>query len=99
MHLLIRVIRRRVLYHRDLVAELGGKANGRFDAGMGYEPDEDELMDAVLLELQIQIGVGEAAGTPMLRPPICGQSWPARPFSKADTRGPGENAFCNANLP
>src|SRR5271166_3682575 len=67
MHLVIRVIRRRVLYHRDLVAELGGKPNGRFDAGMGYQSDDDELMDAVLLELQIQIRVGEATGTPMLR--------------------------------
>src|SRR5262245_36590472 len=51
VHHLIRVIRRRVLYHRDLVAEFGGKANGRFDAGMRYEPDDDELMDAVFLEL------------------------------------------------
>src|SRR6266446_9830375 len=31
------------------------------------ESDHNELMDAVLLELQIQICVGEAAGTPMLR--------------------------------
>src|ERR1700736_5302354 len=67
VHLLIRVIRRRVFYHRDLVAELSGKANGRFDAGMCYESDDHELMDAVLLELQIQICVGEATGTPMLR--------------------------------
>src|SRR5262249_61075019 len=66
VHLLVRVIRRRIFYHRDLVAELGGKANGRFDAGMGYEPDDDELMDAVLLELQVQVGVGEATGTPVL---------------------------------
>ena len=34
---------------------------------MCYEPDDDELMDAVLLKLQIQIGVGKAAGTPMLK--------------------------------
>src|SRR5262249_23087157 len=27
--------------------------------------DDDELMDAVLLELQVQVGVGEAAGTPV----------------------------------
>jgi hypothetical protein len=33
---------------------------------MRYEPDDDELMDAVLLELQIQICVGETTGTPML---------------------------------
>jgi hypothetical protein len=30
------------------------------------EPHDDELMNAVPLELQIQIGVGETAGTPML---------------------------------
>src|SRR5215470_12310174 len=67
VHLRIRVIRRRVFYHRDVVAEFSGKANGRFDAGMRDESDDDEPMDAVLLELQIQICVGEAAGTPMLR--------------------------------
>src|SRR6516164_7638301 len=65
MHFLIRVIRRRVLYHRDVVAELGCVANGRFDAGVSYQSDHDESMDAVLLELQVQVGVGEAAGTPM----------------------------------
>src|SRR5262249_11281993 len=27
--------------------------------------DDDELMDAVLLELQVQVGVGEATGTPV----------------------------------
>src|SRR5262249_46844397 len=46
---------------------LSGKANGRFDAGVRYQSHNDELMDAVLLELQIQICVGEATGTPMLR--------------------------------
>src|SRR4029077_13543417 len=66
VHLLIRVIRGRVFYHRDLVAKLSGKANGRLDAGMCYESDDDELMDAVLFELQIQIGVGKATGTPRL---------------------------------
>jgi hypothetical protein len=66
MHLLIRVIRRRVLYHRDLVAKLSGEANSCLHARVCYEPDDDELMDAVLLELQIQIGVGKATGTPML---------------------------------
>src|SRR5215470_15755913 len=33
---------------------------------MRDESDDDELMDAVLLELQVQVGVGEAAGTPVL---------------------------------
>src|SRR5262249_6228384 len=67
VHLFIREIRGRVFNHRDLVAELSGKANRRFDAGMCYESDDDELMDAVLFELQIQICVGESTGTPMLR--------------------------------
>ena len=66
MHVFIRIIRSRVSYHRDLIAELCGKANRRFDAGMRYEADNDELMNAVLLELQIQIGIGKAAGAPML---------------------------------
>src|SRR5215510_16579192 len=33
---------------------------------MRDESDNNELMNAVLLELQIQIGVGKAAGTPVL---------------------------------
>jgi len=32
---------------------------------MSYQPDDDQLVDAVLLELQIQVGVGETAGAPM----------------------------------
>src|SRR5215475_8767842 len=36
-------------------------------AGMRDQSDDYKLMDPVLLELQIQIRVGEATGTPMLR--------------------------------
>src|SRR4029450_2424586 len=32
---------------------------------MCYETDDDELVDAVLLQQQIEVGIGEAAGTPM----------------------------------
>src|SRR5499427_6697582 len=32
---------------------------------MRNESDDDELMDAVLLELQVQVSVGEATGTPV----------------------------------
>ena len=66
MHHLVGVIRRRVLDNGDLVAELGGVANGRFDAGMRDQPDDDDLMDTVLLKLQIKVSVGEATGAPML---------------------------------
>jgi hypothetical protein len=67
VHVFIRIIRSRVSYHRDFVAELSGKANGRFEAGMCYETDDDELMNAVLFELQIQIGVGKTTGALTLR--------------------------------
>src|SRR6516225_9488523 len=33
---------------------------------MCYQPGDDELLDAMLFELQIQICVGKASGTPML---------------------------------
>src|SRR5262245_53680271 len=32
---------------------------------MRDQADDDQLMDAVLLELQIQVGTGETAGAPM----------------------------------
>jgi hypothetical protein len=47
----IRVVRDRVSYRRDLVTKLGGIANSRFNAGMCDESDDDELVNAVLLEL------------------------------------------------
>src|SRR6516225_6493238 len=65
MHHLVRVIRRGILNDGDLVTELGGIAHSRFDAGMRDESDDDELMNAVLLQLQVQVGVGEATGTPV----------------------------------
>jgi len=66
VHLLIRVTRGRVFHHRDLVAKLSAIAYGRLHTRMRDEFDDDELMDAVFLELQIQIRVGETTGTPML---------------------------------
>src|SRR5690349_21330699 len=64
-HVFIRVIRGCVFHHRDLVTKLSGVTNSRLDASVGDESDDDELMDAVLLELQIQVCVGEATRTPM----------------------------------
>jgi hypothetical protein len=62
MHVLIRIIRGRVFYHRDLVAKFSAKANGHLDAGICNEADDDQLMDAVPLELQIQISSVRATG-------------------------------------
>ena len=66
MHLFIRVIRGRIPYHRDVVAELSGKANRCLHTCVCYKPDDDELVDAMPFEQKIQIGVGKSAGTPML---------------------------------
>src|SRR5215470_16190559 len=45
---------------------------------MRNESDDDELMDTVLLELQVQIGVGEATGTPVF---LCDNlTWRRREF-------------------
>ena len=67
VHVFIGVARSRVLHHGDLIAELGGIANGGLHAGVRDQPHDDEFVNAVFLELQIQIRVGETAGTPMLR--------------------------------
>ncbi len=66
MHLLIRVTRGRVFYHRDLVAKLSGITNSCLHTGVCDESHDDELMDAVFLELQIQISIGKTTGAPML---------------------------------
>src|SRR5262249_47993446 len=55
-----------IFYHRDIVAKLSGKAHSRLHTRMRYEPDDDELLNAMPFELQIQISVGESTGTPML---------------------------------
>src|SRR5262249_57528517 len=65
VHRLVRVARSRMLDHRHLVAELGSEADGGLDTGMGEESDDDESMNAVILELQIQVSVGEATGAPV----------------------------------
>ena len=66
MHLLIGVAGGRICDHRDLVAQLSAVADSCLQASMCDESHHDELMDAMLLEEKIQIGVGETTGTPML---------------------------------
>src|SRR5262249_23491856 len=55
-----------VFYHRDVVAKLSGITNSCLHAGVCDESHDHELMNAVFLELQIQICVSKATGTPML---------------------------------
>src|ERR1041385_857377 len=65
VHHLVRVVRRRILHDRDLVAEFGGEANRGLDTGVRDQANDDELMDTMLLELQVEICVGKAARAPM----------------------------------
>ena len=44
---------------RDVISELHAEAAGRFDAGVGDHADQDDMTNAVLLELQVEIGVGK----------------------------------------
>jgi hypothetical protein len=85
VHVLIRVIRHCILDHRDLVAEFSGKANGCFDAGMRYLSYDDELMYAVLLELQLCKHLRarlQGERTPYVRPwhslPVLSNCWDGR---------------------
>ena len=67
VHVLVRVACGRVFHHRDLIAKLSGIANGGLHTGMRDQPHDDQFMNPVFLEVQVQIRVGETAGTPMLR--------------------------------
>src|SRR5271156_5540103 len=51
---------------RDVISELHAEAAGRFDARVGDHADQDDMTNAVLLELHVEIGVGKAARSPML---------------------------------
>src|SRR6202035_4226697 len=50
---------------RDLVAKLRAITNSGLHTSVRDESRDNDLMDAVFLELQIQIRVGETTGTPM----------------------------------
>jgi hypothetical protein len=40
-------------------------ARARFDAGVGSHPDEDDVAYAVLVQMHIEVGVGEAGPVPV----------------------------------
>ena len=67
-------IRGRVLDHRDVVAKFCSEPYRRLDARVCVEPDHDESLDAVSLELEIQIRVGKAT-----RAPVFERTSPMRP--------------------
>lgn len=57
---------RRILHEGDVVAELHPKTAGRYDAGIRQHTDDDDLLDPVLLQLVVEVGVGKATLRPTL---------------------------------
>ena len=57
----------RILNPGDVVAKLHAKASGGLDAGVRYKADQDDVLDPPLLELGVEIGIGEAALPPVLQ--------------------------------
>src|SRR5262249_55159479 len=66
MHQLTRESRGRITNQGDVIAVLHREARRRIDAGVSQQSHDDRVTDAMLLELQIEIGVGETALSPML---------------------------------
>lgn len=59
VHVFLGIAGGRVLDHRDLITQLGAIANSGFHTRVRDQSHDDHFVDAVLLELQIQIGIGE----------------------------------------
>ncbi len=88
MHHLVRVIRRRIPNHGDVIAELSGIANGRFNAGVRDESDDDELVDALscksrsVLAKPLEHQCSEVTISPGLGTNSVRNSPPQAPYSK-----------------
>jgi hypothetical protein len=66
VHPLLAEGRRGVFEQSDVIPQLHAEAAGRLNAGVGDQTDQDDAADAVLPQLQIEVGVGEAARSPVL---------------------------------
>src|SRR5215831_16397947 len=103
VHRLVRIIRSRVPDHCDVVAQFRGKAYRRFDTRVCDEPDDDEPLDAVPLELEIQVRIGKAARAQRYRPLAvrirCESRLPTcRTRSSFVTTRPSERAQCTSRF-
>src|SRR5262245_46251281 len=58
--------RRRITNQCDVIAELHREARRRIDACVGKQPGDDDMTDVVLLQLHVEVGIGEAALSPVL---------------------------------
>src|SRR6267143_2558879 len=66
VHLLGAECCRRVPDQGYVIAEFGAAAGGRLDAGIGYHSRHNDLFDAALLELKVEVGIGKPVLAPML---------------------------------
>jgi hypothetical protein len=67
MHELVAERGGRVADQGHVITELHGEAAGGLNARVGEQADGDDMRDAVLLELKIEVRIGEAALRPVLR--------------------------------
>ena len=66
VHHFRRIVGDGVLDDGDVVSKFRGVSHGCFDAGVGHQSDHDDTLDAMALQLEIEISGGKAARAPML---------------------------------
>ena len=66
MHVLVTERGGRVADQGHVITQLHGEAAGGLNAGVGEQTDGNDMRDAMLLEMKIEIRIGEAALGPVL---------------------------------
>jgi len=66
MHVLVTERSGRVADQGHVITQLLGEAAGGINAGVGEQTDGNDMRDATLLEMKIEIRIGEAALGPVL---------------------------------
>ena len=66
MHELVAERGGRVADQGHVITQLHGESAGGLNAAVGEHTDGDDMRDAVLLELEIEVSIGEAALRPVL---------------------------------
>jgi len=67
VHVGVRVVGGRILYERDLVPKFSGKANGCLYTRVSDQANNDDSVNAVSLQQQVEIRVGEPTRAPVFR--------------------------------
>ncbi len=59
--------RSRITNQRHVIAKLHADAGSRFDASVSHQANDDDFLLAMALELVVEVGIREAARSPVLR--------------------------------